>query len=95
MDSVKDSANKKSSTAGLSPIEEVDLVDHFHSNETINKHHDLKTQNKHHDLKTQNKHHDLKRQNKHHDLKRQTQGRKMETSSLLVEADVSLDTTGV
>lgn len=44
MDSVKDSAHKKSSMAGLSPIEE---------------------------------------------------GRKMETSSLLVEADVSLDTTGV
>ena len=66
MDSVKDSAHKKSSMAGLSPIEEVDLVDHFHSDETINMHHDLKTQ-----------------------------GRKMETSSLLVEADVSLDTTGV
>ena len=77
MDSVKDSAHKKSSMAGLSPIEEVDLADHFHSDETINKHRDLKTQNK------------------HHDLKRQTQGRKMETSSLLVEADVSLDTTGV
>ena len=53
MDSVKDSANKKSSMAGLSPIEEVDLVEHFHSDETINKHCDLKRQNKHHDLKRQ------------------------------------------
>ena len=68
MDSVKVSSNKKGPTADLSPIEEVDLVDHFHFYETINRNHNLKTQ---------------------------TQGRIMETSSLLVEADVSLDTTGV
>ena len=65
-DSIKASAaevNIKSSKAGLSPVEEVDLVEKPHS--------------------------DKKK------LQSQTQGRRVETSSLLVEADVSLDTTGV